>query len=153
MDRNFFGSDKASTISVRKTQSTFYNPQRHLETNPLQKLDSAPVRSHGLQKQSNFPYSTWQKALIITALEHKERKWVYNAPRSDMHSGTLIRNNTDSISELTLTSSQLMTLEFETRMGPPEPQSTNNFVSWLFEGVLTDLGLQGIVENAITFPR
>lgn len=44
-----------------------------------------------------------------------------------------------------------MTLEYETRMGTPDPQSTNNFVSWLFEGVLTDLGLQGIIENAIVF--
>lgn len=53
--------------------------------------------------------------------------------------------------KVTLIYSQLMTLEYETRMGTPDPQSTNNFVSWLFEGVLTDLGLQGIIENAIVF--
>lgn len=53
--------------------------------------------------------------------------------------------------EAALTSSQLMTVEFETKMGSPEPQNTN-FVPWLFEGVLTDLGLQGIAENAVIFP-
>lgn len=50
-----------------------------------------------------------------------------------------------------LTSSQLKTVEFDSRMEFPEPPSTV-FVPWLLEEVLTELGPQGIAENAIIFP-
>lgn len=51
IDKNFFGSDKASTISARKKETpTFNDLQRHLEINLLQELYSTPaVMSHSLQ--------------------------------------------------------------------------------------------------------
>lgn len=93
IDKNFFGSDKASTISVRKKKSTFCELWRHLEISILQKLYSILVIiRHGLQQESSFLWWIWQDWKCLFP-QHLEQGTIPNVPRCGINPGTLFRKN------------------------------------------------------------
>ena len=157
IDKNFFGSDKASTMSVKKKKINFLRSSEAFGKESFTRALSYPCCYEpwlATIAKLSIVSLAGMKVLIATVLEHTR-----NMNQSIMHQGSG-SNPSTSLKKNTLTPSDQSysnllpgdDTRFEIRMGSPEPQSTDNFVSWLFKGVLTDLGLQGIVENAVIPP-